>query len=62
MKKNVGQYHYAFRGDRYRIYRYVSLHDTGSCSTEVMTEPTFTDPEQARRRVYELNGWTYRPR
>lgn len=62
MKKKVGQYHYALRGNSYRIYRYVSVSDTGSCATEVMGEPSFTDPEQARRRVYELNGWAYRPR
>lgn len=62
MKAKVGQYYYTPRGHFFRIYRYDSVTDTGSTASPVQEEPLFSDREQARKRVYELNGWKYNPR
>lgn len=62
MKPKVGQYHYAFRGGEFRIYRYTHVSDSGTCASEVIGEPRFSDREKARQRVYELNGWPYATR
>lgn len=62
MKAKVGQYYYTPRGRFFRIYRYDSVTDTGSTASPVQAEPLFSDREQARKRVYELNGWKYNPR
>lgn len=61
-RPKVGQYHYALRGRFFRIYRYTSVTDSGTTATPVMEEPLLSDREQARRRVYQLNGWNYTPR
>lgn len=57
MKAKVGQCYYAPRGRAFRIYRYV--HVTASCTMAVPVdnEPLYRDREEARKRVYELNGW-----
>lgn len=56
----VGQYLYKLHGSNYRIYR-CDYNDGVHCSYEpVMSEPFFVDPESARKRVYELNGWNYK--
>ncbi len=55
-----GQYHYIRRGRFYEIYRCTEAGTDGCAgSVHVLDEPPFTDREQARRRVYELNGWKY---
>lgn len=59
MKPKVGLYHFVHRGDGIRIYRYDSVSVRGTSSTPVPGEATYFDQEQARKRVYELNGWTY---
>lgn len=61
-RPRVGQYHYSLRGRCFRIYRYTMVTETAASSEPVITEPSFTDPEAARHRVYELNGWKYTPR
>lgn len=55
----VGQYFYTLRGRWFHIYRYVEVNGFGSSASPVDGEPTFLDREQARKRVYELNGWRY---
>lgn len=54
-KPQVGQYHYVLRGKLYVIYRYESISEHGSCSSP--TDESFDNRDDARRRVYELNGW-----
>lgn len=62
MKAKVGQYYYTPRGRFFRIYRYDSVTSTGSSASPAPNEPLFSDREEARKRVYELNGWNYSPR
>ncbi|EXZ01129.1 hypothetical protein M128_1662 [Bacteroides fragilis str. S6L8] len=31
-------------------------------SSPVRNEPLYIDREEARKRVYELNGWKYKPK
>ena len=54
-KPQVGQYHYVLRGKLYIIYRYESVTAHGSSSSP--TDESYDNREEARRRVYELNGW-----
>lgn len=58
----VGQYMYKPHGSQYRIYRCDFNNGVNSSYEEVMSEPFFTNPEEARKRVYELNGWAYTPK
>lgn len=60
MKK--GEYSYSPHGRQFRIYICTQSDEHGSMSSPVRTEPFFNDREQARKRVYELNGWNYKPR
>lgn len=56
----AGQYYYVPSGRSFRIYRYTHVNASGAyAGTPVNTEPLYTDREAARKRVYELNGWTY---
>lgn len=49
------------RGRVFRIYRYDFVSATASTLAAVPEEPVYYDREEARRRVYELNGWRYKP-
>lgn len=60
MKK--GQYHYTPCGRQFRIYICTEANEQGNSSSPVYSEPFFNDREQARKRVYELNGWNYTPK
>lgn len=60
MKPKVGQYCYMPRGRVFRIYRYDFVSATASTLAAVPEEPVYYDREEARRRVYELNGWRYK--
>lgn len=62
MIPKTGQYFYAQRGRRFRIYRYDIVTLTSSSASAVNDEPQFSDSEEARKRVYQLNGWKYTPR
>lgn len=55
-----GEYHYARRGQVFRIYVCVESTPESEVSRPAGDEDYF-DREEARRRVYELNGWKYRP-
>lgn len=57
MKAKVGQCYYASRGRAFRIYRYVHVMASCTMAVPVDNEPLYRDREEARRRVYELNGW-----
>ena len=57
MKAKVGQCYYAPRGRAFRIYRYVHVMASCTMAVPVDNEPLYRDREEARRRVYELNGW-----
>lgn len=59
MKPIVGQYYYAPRGRGFRIYRYTMVADGFRSASPVSDEPIFFDREEAKKRVYELNGWRY---
>lgn len=61
MQPKVGQYYFAPRGRHFCIYRYTHVSENGSAASPVTSERPFTDKEDARRRVYELNGWRYTP-
>lgn len=58
MKPKTGQYVYMPHGRGFQIYRW----DSDWSASPVMSEPIFYDREKARKRVYELNGWTYNER
>lgn len=53
MDIKTGQYFYAIRGTNYRIYRKESNTD----ASLVIGEPVCFTQQEARKRVYELNGW-----
>lgn len=57
--KNIkkGQYFYSLRGSFYEIYRCTASDNQGRAGEKI--NESFLNPEEARRRVYELNGWTY---
>lgn len=59
----VGDFFYLPRGRFYRIYRYIeSISEKGTESIPVQNEPFYSSQEEARKRVYELNGWNYKPK
>lgn len=62
MKANIGQYFYAPSGRAFRIYRYDSVTDKGTVASPVQDEPYYYDREEARKRVYQLNGWNFNKR
>ena len=51
----IGQYEYDRRGRGYRIYRVDSVSENGY--TASATEEYYFDREEARRRVWQVNGW-----
>ena len=58
----AGQYYYVPSGRFFRIYRYTHVNASGAyAGTPVAGEPLHTCREDARKRVYELNGWKYTP-
>lgn len=61
MKPKVGQYYYAPHGRFFHIYRWECVTETGGAASPVPDEPRFINREEARKRVYELNGWNYKP-
>ena len=50
------KYHYSIRGHHFVIYQTT---ETPGEFTPKPDEPEYSSREEARRRVYELNGWTY---
>lgn len=60
MTPKKGQYYYIPRGCVYAIYQCIDERN-GDYSGLPQGE-SFHSREDARRRVYELNGWTYKPR
>lgn len=56
----VGEYFYQVSGRHYRIYRYTKVTSRASLASPVHSEQFFRNREDARRRVYELNGWEYK--
>lgn len=59
-QRKIGEYYYAPRGYSFKIYRVTSVSPTGSSAES--TGEIFEHPEDARKRVYELNGWHYTPK
>lgn len=55
-----GEYSYQPHGRHFRIYRCIRAEGRFTQSTPVNDEPLYRDREEARRRVYELNGWKYK--
>ncbi len=62
MRDKVGQYSYEIHGRAFRIYICTLVTATGSQALPVYEEPFFYNEEEARKRVYELNGWKYKPK
>ena len=57
----LGQYRYHVQGRHFRIYRITRCTAPGP-GQYVEEEPVFSEPfymteREARRRVYQLNGW-----
>ena len=57
----VGEYNYAIHGRHFRIYQCDYSDGKVTTSKSVANEPNYNDREAARKRVYELNGWNYKP-
>lgn len=57
MKFKKGQYLYRPSGRNFRVYLQVD----DNRIEQVINEPCYFTREEARKRVYELNGWRYRP-
>lgn len=57
-----GQYYYSLHGRYFVIYRCVFNNGKTSTGERVVDEPPYYKREDARRRVYELNGWPYTPK
>lgn len=57
-----GEYSYQPDGRHFRIYICTYVDGRSTTSDPVREEPLYTDREEARRRVYQLNGWNYKPR
>ena len=58
MNRKDNQFYYAPHRDLWGVYQH---HDDGSghsCGTHIDDYPT---REAARREVFRLNGWTYKP-
>ena len=51
----IGQYEYDRRGRGFRIYRVDSVSENGY--TASATGEFYFNREEARRRVWQLNGW-----
>lgn len=58
MKK--GEYSYQPHGRQFRIYVCTYADGRTTMSDPVRDEPFYNNREDARRRVYELNGWKYK--
>ena len=59
MKPKVGQCFYERRFKTFRIYRYDHVTEHGGSASPLPDEPAYDDREEARKRVYQLNGWKY---
>lgn len=55
-----GQYFYSHSSWGYGIYRYDEVTETSTYASPVDT--TIYTREEARRKVYALNGWSDKPR
>ena len=60
MNPKVGMCFYTRRGTGWCIYRYTMVNGTASCADPLPDEPIYFDREEARKRVYQLNGWRYK--
>lgn len=58
-QRKLGEYFYQIRGRGWRIYQTDFVSDRVTSASEVRGEPLYHDREEARKRVYELNGWKY---
>lgn len=60
MKPKKGEYFYMARGRNFCIYRYEYVDAKSFLAAPAPDEPPYWTREEARRRVYELNGWNYK--
>lgn len=58
IEHKVGQYFYAPRRNRFAIYQTVSVSD--NVIIDQPTDEEYATREEAKRRVYELNGWNHK--
>lgn len=59
----LGQFGFHLNRGAWRIYQVTRVYQDGYGMTELEHEPIYSieEREKARKRVYELNGWRYRP-
>lgn len=57
----IGEYSYTPYGRSFRIYVCTYISNGGSQHSPA-DEPLYHNREEARKRVYELNGWKYTPK
>ena len=50
----LGEYYYQIRFNHFNVYVYTSVSENGAIGTKVAE---FGDREEARRFVWEKNGW-----
>lgn len=62
--EKVGQYKVSLHHGSWAIYRITHVSDMGYSMQPVLDEPEFPYDrrDDAIRRMYQLNGWEYRPR
>lgn len=63
IKRNIrpGQCYYEPYGRGFRIYRCEENFGEYFYATPLPDEPIYYNREEAKKRVYELNGWPTRP-
>lgn len=62
MEPKEGQYYYAPYMSGYKIYVWANVTEHGCSAKAVDGEPLYYEREEAKRRVYELNGWKMKNR
>lgn len=57
--KKLGEYYYTPKGRHFAIYVVDSVSNGVTTGRPAEGEKLYYDREEARKRVYELNGWNY---
>ena len=60
--KEKSQYYYRIHGNIFEICRSTHFDGNVAFGEPVPGEQTYSEREDARKRVYELNGWNYKPK
>lgn len=60
MTPKKGEYYYHYYKGGYAIFKCTSSENGNYAGEKVWEEKVYHDPKQAKKRVYELNGWEYK--